>query len=351
MFRFQHPTYFALLIIIPILILLYIGFLKWRNSRIKQIGSLNLINQLIFNKIPGRVTTKFVLTTLAILFGIIGLANLQKGAEKESVTRKGTDVIFALDVSKSMLAKDISPNRLERAKILIQSVINQLAGDRVGLVVFAGHAYQQVPITSDYAATKMLLASVQPGMIPTQGTVLSEAIQLSDEAFNAKNKKAKTLILITDGEDHDEQAIAIAKEAAQNGLVIHTIGIGSKEGAPIFDPTTKQNKVDAEGKEVITKLNEDILKEIASTTNGSYQLLANNSQVATQLVKAINKQAKDNDLGAFNFTAYKNYFQYFLVITLILLIIDMLIPIAQRNPKLRTQQNSFLKSFRSKVKS
>jgi len=332
MFTFQHGTFLWLLLLIPVIIFLYLRFLRWRKQRIQYMGNPRLVPGLIKGKVAGRGTTKLVLVAAALLCGIIGLANLQMGKDTERISRKGVDVMFALDVSKSMLAKDISPDRLSRAKLLIQTMIDKMNGDRTGLILFAGRAYLQSPLTVDYNNTKMMLSTAGPDVVPTQGTVLGDAIEMADQALSQDNNRAKVVVLLSDGEDHDEKAAEMAKEAVKRGIIIHTIGIGSATGAPIFDPATGRNKIDQQGNEVISKLNEPELKSIASAGKGTYQLLNNNNRTADALLEAINKmEAKQSDMIIF--AQYKSYFQYFMLITVVLLLVDGLIPAAGKSVK------------------
>ncbi|RQO32434.1 hypothetical protein DBR32_02175 [Taibaiella sp. KBW10] len=330
MFTFQHSAYLWLLPVVLLLIFLYVRYLKWRRTTVQRLGNPRLVPVLIKGKIAGRATTKLVLVTGAIIFGIIGLANLQMGKDTEKIERKGVDVMFALDVSKSMLAKDISPDRLTRAKLLIQTMINKMSDDRTGLILFAGRAYLQSPLTVDYASTKMLLSGAGPDVVPTQGTVLGDAIEMANQAFNNKDKKSKVIILLSDGEDHDEKAAKMAENAADNGIIIHTIGIGSVAGAPIFDPTLGSNKLDAQGHEIISKLNEAELQQIAAAGKGTYQLLTNNNETVSNLLSQIDKMEAKN-MGSVLFANYKSYFQYFLLVAVVLLLIDWFIPAAKKS--------------------
>jgi len=327
MFRFQHIEALWALLLIPLAIALYIAYLQWRGSRLRKLGDPALIRNLLAGRINGRSTTKFVLLTAALGLAVVGLANLQRGAQTEKAQRKGVDVFFALDVSRSMLAKDVQPDRLTRAKQLISRMMDKMTNDRVGLVVFAGKSYLQVPLTIDYSAAKMLLETVTPDMVPTQGTVLSEAISLADESFSQKEKKYKTIVLISDGEDHDEKALDAAKKAAEQGAVIHAIGIGSPQGAPIIDAATGQQKLDENGQPVITKLNEEELKSLAAATGGSYTLLSNTNKTADELVGIIDEMEGKN-YGSVLFTDYFSYFQYFIGAALLLLIAEWLLPAA-----------------------
>lgn len=327
MFRFQNSEYLFMLLLIPVVVILYILYLRWRKSKINKLGNPALIKHLVKGRISGRSTTRIVLLIVALFFSIVGLANLQKGAQTEKAERKGVDVFFALDVSKSMLAKDVQPDRLTRAKQLIESMMNQMVNDRVGLVVFAGKSYLQVPLTIDYSASKMLLGTVDPDMIPTQGTVLGDAIDLANQSFSSKERKFKSIILISDGEDHDEQAIEAAKNAAKEGVIIHTIGIGSPQGSTILDAETGAPKLDENGQPVITKLNEEELKSLAAATGGTYTYLTNTKQAADKLTSLVDSM-EGKSFGSVLFTDYNSYFQYFIAAALLLIIAEWLIPAA-----------------------
>lgn len=339
MFRFQHLTFLWALLLLPLAIILYISYLQWRRARLRRLGDPALTRNLLAGRISGRSTTKFVLLCLALFFTILGLANLQQGAQTEKAQRKGVDVLFALDVSKSMLAKDIQPDRLTRAKQLISRMMDKMTNDRVGLVVFAGKAYLQVPLTIDYSAARMLLETVNPELIPTQGTVLSEAITLADQSFSEKEKKYKTIVLISDGEDHDEKALDAARKAAEQGAIIHAIGIGSPQGTTIIDPATGEQKLDENGQPVVTRLNEGELKSLAEATGGTYTLLSNTSRTADALVGAIDDM-EGKSYGSVLFTDYNSYFQYFLAAALLLLIAEWLLPAASTLKKQFSQETS-----------
>jgi Ca-activated chloride channel family protein len=332
MLRFQHISHLLALGIIPVLVLLFIWMLLWRRNRLKKLGETRLVRKQMRGVIPGRSTLKFILMGTALAAAIIGWANLQMGARTEKVERKGVDVIIALDVSRSMLAKDIQPDRLTRSMQLIMRMLDKMNNDRVGLVIFAGRAYLQVPLTVDYSALKMLLQSVRPDLIPTQGTVIGEAIDLSMKSFSQKEKKFKALVIISDGEDHDKTAIARTRVAADNGIIVHTVGVGSPQGSTLYDPRTRSVKLDDQGAPVISKLNEQALQEIASAGRGTYTLLNNADVAAAKLVNEIDGMEQKN-LGAVVFTDYTSYFQYFLAVAFLLLVVERLLPGARRKPK------------------
>jgi len=329
MIRFEHIESLWLLLLIPLITLLFVFYLRWRQGKLRKLGDPALVRQLLAGRIAGRSTSRFVLLAAALLLAILGLANLQQGAQTEKAQRKGIDVFFALDVSKSMLARDIQPDRLTRAKQLINRMMDKMTNDRVGLVVFAGKAYLQVPLTIDYSAAKMLLGTVTPDLIPTQGTVLGDAIHLANKSFSQKEKKYKALVLISDGEDHDEQALDAAKKAAEQGAIIYTVGVGSPEGTTILDPATGEPKLDEHGQPVVTKLNEAELRSLAQATGGTYTLLSNTNRAADELVSAIGEMEGKN-YGSVLFTDYNSYFQYFIAAALLLLIAEWLLPAAAR---------------------
>ncbi|XZF12870.1 VWA domain-containing protein [Chitinophagaceae bacterium MMS25-I14] len=332
MLRFQHTYHLLALGLVPLLVALFVAMLLWRRARLKKLGEERLVNEQMRGFIPGRNTFRFVLLCIAFTAMVFGWANLQMGGKTDKVQRKGVDVMVALDVSKSMLAKDMQPDRLTRAKQLIMRMLDKAENDRVGLVVFAGRSYLQVPLTVDYSAMKMMLQTVTPALIPTQGTVIGDAIDMSMKSFSQKEKKFKSLIIISDGEDHDEQALSKAKEAADNGIIIHTVGIGSPQGTTIYDPETKTVKLDEQGNPVVSKLNEAELQNIAAAGHGTYTLLNNTDDAASKLIGEIDGMEQRN-LGAVVFTDYTNYFQYFLITAFILLVAEWLLPAAKNNKK------------------
>ena len=237
---FQHDKYFILLAVIPLLLVLYFFVLSWKKKTVKKIGDANLVKEMTKNYSPQKFAIKFVLMLTAITVAVFALANLRSPKGVEQVNRNGIDVMIALDVSKSMLAQDIKPNRLERAKQALSKLIDKLNNDRIGIVVFAGRAYLQMPLTGDHGAAKMYLSAASTDVVPTQGTVISDALKMCYASFKNKEKKYKAVILISDGEDHDENALKVAGQMADEGIVINTVGIGSPQGATIKDELTNQ---------------------------------------------------------------------------------------------------------------
>jgi Ca-activated chloride channel family protein len=321
MLRFQHIEYLLALATIPVMIFLYVMALRWKKKTIKKIGDERLVKEMIKNYSPQRFAIKFLLIITAFACAVIALANLRSPKGSEKITRNGIDVMIALDVSKSMLAQDIKPTRLDRAKQLLGKLMDRLNNDRIGIVVFAGKAYLQMPLTGDHGAAKMYLSSATPDVVPTQGTVIGDALKMCYLSFNAKEKKYKSVILISDGEDHDETAATIAKKMADEGVMINTIGIGSAEGSVIVDAATNQPKRDNEGNVVITKLNEEELKSIAEKGNGIYQLYSNTDQVVSKLdaqLSTMDQRTVTEDA----LVNYENFFQYFLLLSLLLLVTE-----------------------------
>lgn len=325
MFQFQHINHLYTLAILPVLVILFIVALLWRKKKLQKLGNEELVGEQIRGFIPGRSTFKFILLAVALTSVIIGWANLQAGDKVEKVERKGVDVIVALDVSKSMLAKDIQPDRLTRAKQLIMRLADKMGNDRMALIVFAGRAYLQVPLTTDFSVIKMMLQNVNPDMVPAQGTVIGDAIAMGMQSFSQNERKYKSLIVISDGEDHDEKAEQKAREAAESGTIIHTVGIGSPQGATLYDPDTRSVKLDENGNPVVSKLNEDELKAIAIAGHGTYNLLQNTDEVADKLNNSLLGMEQKN-LGSVVFTDFTSYFQYFLFIGLLALVIEWILP-------------------------
>lgn len=325
MFRFQHLNYLMVLAILPVLVLLYIGLVYWRKNKLKKIGDERLVNEQILGFIPGRTTFKFIILALSLAFVIIGWANLQSGDKPEKVQRKGVDVVIALDVSKSMLARDIAPDRLTRAKQLVMLMTEKMQNDRVALILFAGRAYMQMPLTVDYGSLKMLLQNASPDMVPTQGTVIGDAIEMAMKTYSDNQHKYKAMIIITDGEDHDDKAIEKAREAADAGVVIHTVGVGSPQGATLYDPATRSVKLDDNGSPVVSKLNEEELRSLASSGHGTFNLLQNPEDVAQKLTASLEGMEQRN-LGAIEFTEFTSFFQYFLLAGFITMLIEWILP-------------------------
>ncbi|MEO6638445.1 MAG: VWA domain-containing protein [Ginsengibacter sp.] len=324
MLHFQYIEYLVALAALPILILLYYFLVRWKKNAAKKIGDPKLVKQLTINFSPKKFLLKFIFFTIAFALCVIAVAGLVIPDKTQKVNRRGIDIMFALDVSKSMLAQDIKPNRLERAKQVITRIINNSPDDRIGLIVFAGRAYLQMPMTIDHAAAKMYLSSASPDDIPTQGTVISQALKMCGAAFNLKEKTYKAIVLLSDGEDHDKDALKVVKDLTGNGIMINTIGLGSTQGAPIMDPETNNYKTDEKGNMVISKLNEEELSNIAEKGNGIYQHYSSTDEVAANIKRKLSGIG-ETTISDKSFESLRQFFQYVLALAFIFLIIEMFI--------------------------
>jgi Ca-activated chloride channel family protein len=327
--QFQHPEYFIGIILIPMLIFLYFQLISWKKNLATRIGDPVLVKQLVKSFSASNFLLKFILICIAVFFLVAGLANLRARGNAENISRQGVDVMIVLDVSKSMLAQDVKPSRLDKAKQLLYRLIDRLQNDRVGLILFAGRSYMQMPLTTDHSAAKLYISEAGPDAVPTQGTVFAEALNMANSSFNRNEHKYKAVVLISDGEDHDPEGLKIAKQMAEDGVMINTVGIGSSEGSIIIDPETKEPKKDDKGNTVISKLNEPELMGISDATNGIYIHLENLEDATitlTQRLDSIEKRAlADNE-----FINFKNYFPWFIGLAGLLLIIELFIPERKR---------------------
>jgi Ca-activated chloride channel family protein len=322
MIHFQYIEYLIALATLHIIVLLYFLVVKWKKNAAKKIGDPELVKEITNQYSPRKFFAKFILFSVAFALCAFAVAGLIKPDGTQKISRKGSDIMIALDVSKSMLAQDIKPNRLERAKQMISKIIDNSPDDKIGLVIFAGRAYLQMPLTLDHAAAKMYLNSASPDDVPTQGTVISQALKMSYAAFNPKEKTYKSVLLISDGEDHDDEAIKVAKQLAAQGIMINTIGIGSVMGAPIMDEETGQYKTDSKGQTVISKLNEQELRDIAVTGQGIFQLYSTTEEVVKNLKNKLSSIGQETTLSDSAYASFKQYFQYFLGAAFILLLFE-----------------------------
>lgn len=327
MIRFAHPEYLYALGLIPIVLILFIWMSAWKRKAIRRFGDQAMMKELRGNSSSAKPVLKLVFLLLALSMFVLAWANPQMGTRLEEVKREGVDIIIALDVSNSMRAEDIKPNRLERAKQAISRLIDKLENDRIGLIVFAGRAYVQLPITTDFAAAKLFLNTIETDMIPTQGTSITSAIELAQTSFVGNDQKHKALIIITDGENHEDDPEEAAKKAAEEGIVIHTIGFGSPDGAPI---PVYRNGVqvdffkDHDGNTVLTKLDELTLEKIASEGKGSYIRATNSDDGLEAAMAQIGKMEKKS-FGTKQFTDYEDRFQYFLAAGLFFMFLENII--------------------------
>ncbi|TZF81851.1 VWA domain-containing protein [Pedobacter sp. BS3] len=327
MLRFEHITLLWALAAIPVFILLFIVYNRWRKRAIAALGDAHVVKQMIPEVSFSRPRVKFIFFLLAYAMLVIGMANPQIGSKMEEVKRKGADLMLLLDVSNSMLAEDLAPNRLENAKRAISQLIDNLHDDRIGIIVFAGQAYVQLPITTDYSAAKLFLNTINTNMVPTQGTAIGAAIDLGMRSFDFKNGTGKAIIILTDGENHEDDAVAAAKNAREKDVSVHVIGVGSPDGAPI--PLYRNGQragfhTDNSGQTVVSKLNEDMAKEIAAAGGGAYVRATNASSGLNIVMDQIGKiQRKTYDSKSFK--DYEDRFQIFLALALLFLVVEFFI--------------------------
>ncbi len=330
MFRFANPYILYLLLIIPAAIVLFIFAQMRRRRRLERFASSSLLAQLTPSASPARLRTKFVLYSLALAFLILAAARPQVGSKLREEHQKGIEMMLVVDVSNSMLAEDFEPNRLDRTKFAIDRVVESMKQDRIGVVAFAGEAQVQLPITSDYRMARAFARKLSPQMVRTQGTDLGAAIKLATMSFSSQSEGSRVMILITDGENHESDALEAAQAAAEKGIAIYTIGIGTPEGAPVMiggDYLTDEN-----GDMVVSKLDEKMLQEIASATGGAYVRATKQSIGLKEIVDRL-KELDESDLATTRFEAFDEQFQYPLVVALLLLLIEWLI-LDRRNPLL-----------------
>ncbi|SHG54940.1 VWA domain-containing protein [Flagellimonas flava] len=326
MIQLEEKAYFYLLAILPVMVVAFLLLQVWKKRTQNQFADSKLLRRLAPNRSNFKSALKLIFLLLGLAFLILGLVNPKIGTKLETVKREGVDIVFAVDVSKSMLAEDIAPNRLEKAKRLVSEIINQLASDRIGIIAYAGQAYPQLPITTDYGAAKMFLQSMNTDMLSSQGTAINAAIDLASTYYNDSEQTNRILFIVSDGEDHSERStIDAVDNAIQNGIRIFTIGVGKPKGAPI---PIKRNgvvqglKKDNKGEVVITKLNEMVLSEIASEGNGEY-IDGSNTENAVEYIKEQLNQMDKKEFEAKQFAEYKDQFQWFLGIGLLFLFLDI----------------------------
>lgn len=328
MFRFANEIWLWALLVIPVLIVLFWLNARWRKRALQQLADANVLENLLPTMSKALPRWKRVLFTLAVAFVLIGIANPQIGSKYEEVKREGFELMICLDVSNSMLAEDLTPNRLERAKQAISRLVDRLKNDKIGVIVFAGDAYIQLPMTVDHSAAKLFLRSIDTDIVPTQGTAIGKAIELASSSFSETTKANKSIIVITDGENHEDDALEQAAAVAENGIKVHTIGIGSVDGTPI--PMYKRGQMlgyrkDRDGNTVVTKLNETMLQQIAASGEGTY-VRANNSRTGLNALMDELEGMEREEFGSKMFTSYEDRFQYFFAVALLLLIIELLLP-------------------------
>lgn len=324
MFRFETPEYLYLLLLLPALAVAHYlwAFRKRRNLR--KYGDPALLKLFMPDVSRLRTELKFRFLQLSLLFLIIALARPQYGTRVDTRKRSGIEAIIAMDVSNSMLAEDVRPNRLEKAKMMVSNLVDNMTDDKIGLIVYAGQAFVQLPITSDYVSAKMFLETISPSMIEMQGTDIATAISLASNSFTSQEGVSRAIFVITDGEDNEGGAVEAAKAAAQKGIHVYMLGVGEPGGAPIPIPGTGQYIIDNEGNTVISRLNEDMCREIANAGNGNYIYVDNSSSAQKKLDKYVENLGRV-EMESSIFSEYDEQFQSFLLLSVLFLVLDVLL--------------------------
>ena len=325
MYQLEEPKYFYLFVFIAILIVMYLIVTIWKRKKQKEFADLPLLKLLSPEKSKFKPALKITMISLGLSFLIFALVNPKMGTQLKTVKRQGVDIVFALDVSKSMLAEDIAPNRLEKAKQIISKTIDKLGSDRIGIIIYAGSAYPLLPITTDHSAAKMFLQNASPDMVSSQGTAINEALKLAKTFFDDETQTNRFLFIISDGEDHEENSGKIAKEILNEGIRTFTIGVGSNKGVPI--PIKRKGKFigykkDNKDEVVITKLHVETLKDIAKNGEGKY-ILGNNTSKSIEYVEDLLLKADKKEFETKQFSDYKDQFQWFIGIGLLFLVLDV----------------------------
>ena len=323
----EEENWFWFLLVIPVIILFFLVLIFWQNRTRRKFANPELMSYLAPNRSRTKYFIKIVLVTLAICSLVVALVNPKMGTKMETVKREGVDIVFAIDVSKSMDAEDIAPSRLEKSKQLVSQILSNLGSDRVGIIAYAGGAFPQLPITTDYSAARMFLQALNTDMISSQGTAISDAIELATTYYDDEQQTNRVLFILSDGEDHEGNVEDIAEQAAEMGIRIYTIGVGTPKGGPI---PIKQNgviqtyKKDSQGETVITRLNSSVLQEIARSANGSY-IEGNVTAEVTEAVTQELQNIERTEFEAKQFADFKSHFQWFLALALALLFLDVFV--------------------------
>ena len=331
MFRFADIEMLWWLLTIPVFVVAYVLITRHKRRQLSEFGDPELMAQLMPDASKSRPIVKFALLMVALSLLIIAAARPQYGQQEKTVKRQGIEVMVALDISNSMLAEDVAPNRLDRAKQMLSKMIDNMVDDKVGLVVFAGEAFTQLPITCDYVSAKMFLNTISPKLIPTQGTAIGTALQTAIRSFGSQESDAgRAIILITDGENHEDDAIAAAKQAQELGIQVFVIGIGKPEGSPIPVPGTNDYIKDRSGQVVVSRLNEEMCQEIAQAGKGAYVRCDNTNTAMRALQQELDRIAT-TDLETTVYADYNEQYQSFVLIALLLLVIDFFILMRQNH--------------------
>jgi Ca-activated chloride channel family protein len=326
MYKIEEPIYFYLLAIIPAMIVIFLLVLWWKKRTQRNFSNPDLLERLAPNSSTFKSTLKLIMLLLGISFLVVSLVNPKMGSKLKTVKREGVDVVFALDVSKSMLAEDIAPNRLEKAKQIISKIIDKLGSDRVGIIIYAGNSYPLLPITTDHAAANMFLQNANPDMVSSQGTAINEALELAKTYYNNDEQTNRFLVIISDGEDHEEETKQVALNLANEGVKIYTVGVGNTEkGGPIpmrLNGSMIGYKKDNKGETVITRRMPSVLQGIADAANGKY-IDGNVTENPVKQISDIITNAQKSEFETKQFSDYKDQFQWFLAIGILFLLLDV----------------------------
>lgn len=333
MFRFEHPNYLYLLLLVPILLALFLYRNFLQKHRLKKYGNPALLAQLMPSVSPARQVWHIVLQLFALTLCVFMLAGPQFGSKLEKIKRQGSELMIALDVSRSMNAQDIAPSRMDKAKQTLSKLIDELSNDKIGLIVFAGDAYTQLPITADYVSAKMFLNTISTDMVPVQGTAIGKALELAMRSFGAKTEADRAIVVITDGENHEDDALAKAKACLETGVRVHVIGMGQPKGAPIPLGRANDFHKDKEGNVVISKLNEDMCRQIAQAGGGLYVRSDNSNAALKMLLQELGKM-NQADIETTVYTEYDDQFPSLAWVMLFILLVDMFI-LERRNDKMK----------------
>jgi Ca-activated chloride channel family protein len=325
MYQIEEPIYFYYFAIIPVIIFVFLFAFWWKKRTQKKFIDANLLNKLAPNASTFKSVLKLSFLLIGFSFLIISLVNPKMGTKLKTVKREGVDVVFALDVSKSMLAEDIAPNRLEKAKQIISKIIDKLGSDRVGIIIYAGNAYPLLPITTDHAAAKMFLQNANPDMVSSQGTAINEALNLAKTYYNNDEQTNRFLIIISDGEDHQEETKQVAQDMSKEGVKVYTIGVGTEKGGPIpmkVNGSLIGYKKDRKGETVITKRKPEVLEAVANAASGRY-IDGNKTKKPVDFIEELIANAQKNEFETKQFSDYKDQFQWFIGIGILFLLIDV----------------------------
>ena len=322
MIIFAQYRFLLLLLLVPLIPLMYALVMRRRTRNIRKFGDEELVKELMPSYSKAKGWVRIILFTLAFALFVIGLARPQIGAKLKEHQAKGAEIMICLDVSNSMLAEDYSPNRLDRAKLAISKIVDRLQGDRIGLIVFAGSSFVQLPITTDYVSAKMFLSSVNTESVPVQGTAIGDAVLTAAKSFSIQSEKSRAIIVITDGENHEDDPISAAEQVAEMGIKLYTIGVGSAEGQPI--PKDGSLMKDKDGNIVVTRLDEATLQSMADAGNGAYVHAGNEEFGLNPIIDDI-KKMEDEEFNSVVFEEYDEQYMYFFAASLLLLVLEMLI--------------------------